>query len=248
MRLLRGHQRVAPRAHDLRRDGIGQIKRGRVFLGGVGEDADAVKAHLADEVQQVLELRVRLAGEADQERRPQGQIGQGVAHLAEQPLVLLDRPAALHRFEHQVVAVLQGHVNVGNDLRQFAQGVNQRLTHHRRVAVQQAQPLDAVHFGQRPQQFGQGQPPVQVHAVGGRVLRDQVQLPRARRGELPRFLDQPLNRLGAVLAANAGDGAERAGVVAAFGDLEIGRPRRRRRAQTRLGNERVLVGDLLRRD
>ena len=53
------------------------------------------------------------------------------------------------------------------------------------------------------------------------VLGHEIDFLRALRLELLRFADQAGKRLGAVLAAHQRDRAEGAGVIAAFGDLEI---------------------------
>ena len=133
-------------------------------------------------------MRVRLAGKADQKSRAKGQIWQGVAHFAEKPLVLLDAAAALHGFEHRVVAMLQGHVNIGNDLGQFAHDVEQRLPNHRRIAVEQAKPLNACNGSQRAQQVPAARDartnPCRKPSCPARP--DSVPLPRRRpAGSLP---------------------------------------------------------------
>ena len=66
-----------------------------------------------------------------------------------------------------------------------------------------------------------------VHAEVGGVLGDQVDLLDALGDELAGFLDDGFDRAAAVTAADAGDDAEGAGVVAAFGDLDVGRVTRR---------------------
>ncbi len=53
------------------------------------------------------------------------------------------------------------------------------------------------------------------------ILGHEIDLLRPLRLELLRLAHQPCERLGTVLAAHQGNGAEGAGVVAAFGDLEV---------------------------
>ena len=87
-----------------------------------------------------------------------------------------------------------------------------------------AQPFDAIHLREALQQFGQGTPPVQVQAVIGRVLGDDDQLLHALRGEGTGLRDEVLHRDGTVRPPYPGDGAIGAGTVAAFGNLQVGRP------------------------
>ena len=149
--LLRRHQSIAPLPHDFDWNCVGEIKGRGAFLGGIGENADAVEAHLTHEVQQVFEVLVGFAGEADQESRPQCKIRQRLTHLAEEPFVLFHGTAALHGFEQGVIPMLQRHIDIRYHLWQFAQGIDQGLPHHRRIAVEQTQPLNVRDFGQRPQ-------------------------------------------------------------------------------------------------
>ena len=69
MALLEHHQLVEPGVLGLLGDLIRHPRGGRALLGGIGERAEALELRLADEVEQRLELRVRLAGEADDHRR-----------------------------------------------------------------------------------------------------------------------------------------------------------------------------------
>ncbi len=79
-------------------------------------------------------------------------------------------------------------------------------------------PVDVV---QRAQQLRQRAALTAVDAVERGVLRDQQQLLHALRGELVGFLDDRVDRPAAVVAAHLGDDAERALVVAAFGNLHV---------------------------
>src|SRR5690606_10796802 len=60
-----------------------------------------------------------------------------------------------------------------------------------------------------------------VAPVGDGVLADEVQLDHALLGESLRLLDHVLDAARALLAADAGDGAEGAAAVAALGDLHV---------------------------
>ena len=69
--LLRGHDAVAALVLDLLGQVVGQPRGRRVGLERVGEDAQPLEPRRPDEGEQLLELRLGLAGEADDERRPQ---------------------------------------------------------------------------------------------------------------------------------------------------------------------------------
>ena len=100
-------------------------RRRRARLERVGKDADALETRRFDEVEQFLELRLGLAGEADDERRPQRQVGDRRAQLAEQVLGRGAVDAPLHALQHAVVDVLQRHVEVRDDLLRARQRLDQ---------------------------------------------------------------------------------------------------------------------------
>ncbi len=75
--------------------------------------------------------------------------------------------------------------------------------------------------------FAIGSAQAEVFAVTGGVLADEGDLPDAAGDEGFGFGDDGLEAAGAELAAELGDDAEAAGMVAALGDLDVGRGARR---------------------
>ena len=124
--------------------------------------------------------------------------------------------APLHPAEHAVVDVLQRHVEIRHDLLGVGQRLDQLVGEVDRVGVEDADPLQPVDLVQLAQQLGQPHPAVQVQAVIGRVLGDDDQLAHAVGGQFAGLAQHFLDRLGDVLAAHAGDGAEGAKPVAAL--------------------------------
>src|SRR5690606_20170405 len=61
-----------------------------------------------------------------------------------------------------------------------------------------------------------------VPAVAGEILRDQVDLEDALGGERARLGDDVVDRAAALRAPELRDDAERAGAIAALGDLDVG--------------------------
>src|SRR5205085_10088567 len=67
-----------------RRDLPVQIVRGRSLLAREPEDPDALEAHLLDELAELVELRVGLAGEPDDEARAEDEVGHALAKLVDE--------------------------------------------------------------------------------------------------------------------------------------------------------------------
>ena len=107
--------------------------------------------------------------------------------------------------------------------------VDEFVVDRRRIEVEQANPLEAVDLVQaleQPREAAAAQ--AAIAAPHRRVLRDQDQLFGASGGERARFCEDRLLAAAAEGAAQLRDDAERARMVAAFGDLQIGRGARRR--------------------
>ena len=132
---------------------------------------------------------------------------------------------AAHGAQHPVRDVLERHVEVGADGRFVGHDLEQLVGDRRRVRVEQPEPADVGHAdGESPEQPGERGVARQVAPVGGQVLRDQGELDRTLRREARGLGDEVVHRTALVPATDLRDDAEAAGVVAAFRDLEIGRP------------------------
>ncbi len=75
-----------------------------------------------------------------------------------------------------------------------------------------------------------------IDAIGARILADDQQFPRARGDQLLGFAEDRVGPAADEVAAQVGDDAEGAAVVAALGNLQIAVVPRRQ-LQTRLGHE-----------
>jgi hypothetical protein len=151
-----------------------------------------------------------------------------LTQLAQQRLSVLPR-RPVHRQQRGVADVLQRDVDVLHDLRNGCDGVDEVVREVGRVGVQDADPLDAGDCRQRGQQLREAAPIAawEVLAVLVGVLRNQVQLAHARRRKALCLVQHSVPRLGAKLAAEGGDGAERALVVAALRHAQVRRVARR---------------------
>ena len=220
--LLCFHESIAPLHLDRFGQVIGKPLGGRAGLQRIREDADALKLLGPGERQQLLELRIALAREADDERGAQRQPRDARAQIAEQFFRLSTVHLALHAAQHAIVDVLQRQVQVGHDLPRLGQCVDELVREVDRVGVKDADPLDALKRVEFAQKLREAHAAVQIQSVVGGVLSDQNQLADSIGRQFARFAGDLLDRLGDVLAAHAGDGAEGAQAIAAFGDLQVG--------------------------
>ena len=230
-------QPLAPlRLHLLRHVVLAPVGVGP-FLVRVGEDADRVEAGRAHELLQRLELLVRLAGEADDERGADAGAGERAPQLLELPQVALRVAGAAHPPQRRRVRVLQRHVHVLDDPRRPLGERREQLGRDAaRIEVVHADPrrrfVEPRRGAQEPREaVGEAE----VAAVGGGVLRHEAGLGDPLPREAPQLVEHVVERAGAHLAAEARDGAEGAGLVAPFGDLDVGAPRRADDAAARVG-------------
>src|SRR5205085_6597516 len=114
---------LALRLHPLRQLPV-ESKRLGAFLARELEDAHLVEAHLLDELAELFEVRLRLAGKPDDEAGAEGQVRNALPDLAHQ-LADPGRVApALHPPEHRIADVLQGPVEVAGEVRLPRQGLD----------------------------------------------------------------------------------------------------------------------------
>ena len=120
--------------------------------------------------------------------------------------------------------VLEGDVEVLRDLREGRHRFDHLVGEAVGIEVKDADPLDALDAVELAQELRQGELAVQVVAVLGHVLGDEVQFLRAGLHQVAGFFDHALDGFAPVRAAEARDGAEGALVVAPFAHLEVGAP------------------------
>src|SRR5262245_1074314 len=104
--LLRFHEPIAPRLLDPFRKVLIEPRGRCARLERIREHADALKRARLRERDEFFELVIRLAGEADDERRPQDEIRYRRTQSRQQILRLRAVHAPLHALEHAVVDVL----------------------------------------------------------------------------------------------------------------------------------------------
>ena len=190
-----------------------------VLLGGVGKAAQTVELHFLHEVAQVLELLFRLTREARDEGRAEGDVRDLTAQLADDVQQLGAVGTAVHVLEDRVVAVLDGQVEIRQDLLVPLHGGDEVVGDALRVSVHDADPLEARDLVQLVQQLADAARLAPVLTVGGRVLGHDDELLDALTGQ-PAGLGHTVGHLAAAQrAADAGDRAVVAAVVAALGDL-----------------------------
>jgi len=119
--------------------------------------------------------------------------------------------------------VLERHIDVGDDPRMVGEKLDELVVDGLGVKIEEAHPADPVDFRHALHEGGEGAALGlrQVAPVGDGVLRDQIELDHALRGELLGLAHDVIGAARALLAAKLGDRAKRADAVAAFGDFDV---------------------------
>ena len=99
-----------------------------------------VEARRLDELEQVLEMLLGLAREADDEGRAQEDVRRESSRLLEQAQVALRRAAPAHGAEDLRMAVLERHVDVGHEALLAPHQPQELLVERRRIGVEEADP------------------------------------------------------------------------------------------------------------
>ena len=103
-----------------------------------------VEAVVVDEAAQLVDVRIRLAGESDDERRAERDAGHAGANAGEQLVVFLTRPGPLHPLEHGIRRVLERQIDVFADLVALGHRRERLIVDRGGVEVEQPNPLQAV--------------------------------------------------------------------------------------------------------
>ena len=194
----------------------------------VAEAADAIELGLAQPLEQKFELGIGFAGEADDERRANGQIRTDFAPAGDALQGFFLRGGTLHAFENGGRRVLEGHIEVRQELALGHQG-NDRIDVWVRIDVVEAHPDAELAEGlgevkklrphRAPAPFARGV--FHIDAVGRRVLRDDQELLDAGGDQPLRFAQHVGCRPRHEIAPQPRNDAEAAAIVAAFGNLQI---------------------------
>ena len=194
------------------------------LLGGIGEDGRVIEALFREELAELVRLLVGLAGKSGHAGRAQYHAGNLAPQAGEELGELLARPGPAHALEHATVAVLNGYVDIGQNLGRVAYGRDELVSHALRLQVEHTHPTPhGSHDGCHLTKKGCERLRLpEIAAPDAGVLTDQYYLTYAALDQRLYFRDNILCRARAIAAADVGNGAEGAIPVAALGNLHEG--------------------------
>ncbi len=193
--------------------------------GGVLEGEGGVEPGLRDQVEGVGEVGFGLAREADDDVGGEGDTGDGGAEAGEDLQVAATAVAAAHQAQDTVRAGLEREVDVLAQGTAGGHGLDHVVAEVLGVGAGEAEALQALDPVQGSEEVTEQLAVAgQVGAVGVHVLAEEADLEDAGVGEGLDLGDHVADSAAALLAAQLGDDAEGAGVVAADADRHPGRP------------------------
>ena len=237
----RRHEFLAPPLDLARLNFFFEGERFGALFVGVAEDAEPVELRGFDEFAKLIEVFFGFTREADDERRAQGEVGNGATHLFDRFQEDVGVGATLHALQHVGGGVLQRDIDVIRDLRVIRDSLQQALGDLVGISVEETYPLQLFDLRQSFEEKRETVLHAQVFAVAGGVLPDEGDFFHALFREALGFRNHRFETARAEFAAQLRDDAERAGMIAAFGDLDVGRVFRRGQ-ETR----RVVVVEIVR--
>ena len=128
---------------------------GAFFL-GVLENPGALEAEFMDEIEQLLEILFRLAGETYDERSTDAEAGDARAHPAQEIADVIAGSHAFHGGEHAVGNVLERDIDVFRDLIALGDRGDELVRPMGGVGVEQAHPEIAFDFIDLAQERAEG--------------------------------------------------------------------------------------------
>ena len=232
------------------RDVVLQLAGGeRIGACGVGRDVHLVEADIAHHRQRALELRVGLAGEADDEVGDHCDAGDRGPDALDQRPVLGIGVAAPHVGQHVVVACLEWQIHILHHAGQPGDGVDDALAHVVGVGREETDARQLRHaIVDRLKEVGQVGGAGQVVAVRIDVLAQQRHLAHAPRGQHAALVDQLVQRPRGLASPAVRDDAEGTELVAAVDDGNVRRHAglaRDEGADAAVGVDAVALADVL---
>ncbi len=212
------------------------LRRRRSGARRILERIGARIADFSDEAHRVLEVGVRLAGEADDEIAGEREVRPRRAKPFHEAKIEVAVVPAVHRGEDSVGARLHREVQIGHQLWKIAMRFDQIVGHVARMARRVAQPFDALDLRQPLKQLRERPrcaPFGLLAVIGVHVLPEQHDFLRAALGEELRLRDDLFDRSRSLRAARVRNDAEGAELVAALLHGEEGGDRHRPVARSR---------------
>ena len=194
---------------------------GSFFL-RVGKGAHALKSLFAYEVEEFVEILICLAWESDHQRSADVNAWHAFADSLQQIDGFLLRYVAMHAGEHVVADVLEGNVEIFAYVWLLAHHVQKIHWELVWISVMQANPFHARNISHLADEFGNMMFSVNIHAVVGEFLSDNLKLLHAFSNQFAHLLQNFFFWSGNVLAGNDRNGAVGTVAVAAFGYLDVG--------------------------
>ena len=129
---------------------------------------------------------------------------------------------AMHSVEHIVADMLQSDVKILAYVWLLAHHIEQIKRELVRISIVQTDPLHTRNIRHAADEFGDVMLAVQVHAVVGELLGDNLEFLHTIGYQLAHLVEDFIHRTGNVLAGDDRNGAIRTAAVATFRNLDIG--------------------------
>ena len=204
-------------------DRIAERECGCAFFGRVGEDSHVIELRFLDEGPQFLKSGFGFAGKTHDEIGSDGDAGADGSELRKQFRKARAAATPCHFFQHFLIRVLQGHVQVLGAIFGFRDGVHDAFGKAIGIGVVDAEPAQAFDFAQGADEFFERIGIAKIPAVIRGVLGHQADFENALGHEIFRLGDDAFDAATALAAPQFRNDTEGAGMVAAFADLKIGR-------------------------
>ena len=199
---------------------VGHLCGFRAGALGVDEGKQLHIADLLDQIQRLLEIFLRLTGEADDDIAREGDAGHGLAGVLDQLHVVLDGVVSVHLLEQPIRAALHRKVQVSADLGLRRDGVDQLVAGVLRVAGHEADVVVARHRAEQIEQVGEIHRLCETLAIAVDVLPQQGDLLVPGLHQPPELREDVAGLAAFLAAADIRHDAVGAEVVAAVHDRQ----------------------------
>ena len=188
----------------------------------ISKGTHTLKALSTNEFEQFMEVFLSLTRETYHQSGADMNARHTLTDGLEQINGFLLAHVAMHSVEHIVADMLQGDVKILTYVWLLAHHIEQIERELVRISIVQTNPLHTRNIRHAADEFGDVMLAVQVHAVVGEFLGDNLEFLHTIGYQLAYLVEDFIHRTGNVLAGDDRNGAIRTAAVATFRNLDIG--------------------------
>ena len=192
------------------------------ILGREFEGSHVIKADFPDEITELFEIFLRFSRETHHEGGTDSHSGGSGPKLVKQGSDACRRIPSVHALQHGIADMLERNIHVLADFIFLQNHVQQLIVKISGIQIEQTDPFHPFNLYQLPKKGGQVCSVLQIPAIAGKVLCNEVEFPCTLSSQSSHLMNNGRNGTTVHGSSHIGNVAECAAIAAAFCNFHIG--------------------------